>query len=78
MKIVEEAKSKINISLNLTGKKEDNFHDLVSFICFGNFSDKLILTESDFFDYKIKIHIHPTTPLHILSKNRNHLLTFHK
>lgn len=54
MKIVEEAKSKINISLNLTGKKEDNFHDLVSFICFGNFSDKLILTESDFFDYKIQ------------------------
>ena len=42
MKIIEEAKSKINISLNLTGKKENNFHDLVSFICFGNFSDKLI------------------------------------
>ena len=50
MKIVEEAKSKINISLNLTGKKENNFHDLVSLICFVNFSDKLILTESDFFD----------------------------
>ena len=52
MKIIEEAKSKINISLNLTGKKENNFHQLLSFICFSNFSDQLILTKSDFFDYE--------------------------
>mgnify|MGYP001286081472 FL=1 len=61
MEIIEEAKSKINISLNLTGKKENNFHQLLSFICFSNFSDQLILTKSDFFDYEIhssfeKIH----------------------
>ena len=52
MEIIEEAKSKINISLNLTGKKENNFHQLLSFICFSNFSDQLILTKSDFFDYE--------------------------
>ena len=52
MEIIEEAKSKINISLNLTGKKENNFHQLLSFICFSNFSDHLILTKSDFFDYE--------------------------
>lgn len=54
MEIIEEAKSKINISLNLTGKKENNFHQLMSFICFSNLSDKLILTKSDFFDYEIQ------------------------
>jgi 4-diphosphocytidyl-2-C-methyl-D-erythritol kinase len=53
MEIIEEAKSKINISLNLTGKKENNFHQLLSFICFSNLSDQLILTKSDFFDYEI-------------------------
>ena len=53
MEIIEEAKSKINISLNLTGKKENNFHQLLSFICFSNLSDHLILTKSDFFDYEI-------------------------
>src|SRR6056300_525738 len=53
MEIIEEAKSKINISLNLTGKKENNFHQLISFICFSNLSDQLILTKSDFFDYEI-------------------------
>ena len=53
MEIIEEAKSKINLSLNLTGKKENNFHQLLSFICFSNFSDQLILTKSDFFDYEI-------------------------
>ncbi len=52
MEIIEEAKSKINLSLNLTGKKENNFHQLLSFICFSNFSDQLILTKSDFFDYE--------------------------
>ncbi|MEC7960895.1 MAG: 4-(cytidine 5'-diphospho)-2-C-methyl-D-erythritol kinase [Pseudomonadota bacterium] len=52
MEIIEEAKSKINLSLNLTGKKENNFHQLLSFICFSNFSDHLILTKSDFFDYE--------------------------
>ena len=35
-----------------TGKKENNFHQLLSFICFSNFSDQLILTKSDFFDYE--------------------------
>ena len=54
MEIIEEAKSKINISLNLTGKKENNYHQLISFICFSNLSDKLILTKSDFFDYEIR------------------------
>ena len=43
MEIIEEAKSKINLSLNLTGKKENNFYQLLSFICFSNFSDQLIL-----------------------------------
>ena len=52
MEIIEEAKSKINLSLNLTGKKENNFYQLLSFICFSNFSDQLILTKSDFFDYE--------------------------
>ena len=54
MEIIEEAKSKINISLNLTGKKENNYHQLMSFICFSNLSDKLILTKSDFFDYEVR------------------------
>ena len=54
MEIIEEAKSKINISLNLTGKKENNFHQLLSFICFSNLSDQLILTKSDIFDYEIQ------------------------
>ena len=54
MEIIEEAKSKINISLNLTGKKENNFHQLQSFICFSNLSDQLILTKSDIFDYEIQ------------------------
>jgi len=54
MELIEEAKSKINISLNLTGKKENNFHQLLSFICFSNLSDQLILTKSDFFDYEIQ------------------------
>ena len=54
MEIIEEAKSKINISLNLTGKKENNFHQLQSFICFSNLSDQLILKKSDFFDYVVQ------------------------
>ena len=53
MEIIEEAKSKINISLNLIGKKENNFHQILSFICFSNLSDQLILRKSDFFDYEI-------------------------
>ena len=52
MEIIEEAKSKINISLNLIGKKENNFHQILSFICFSNLSDQLILRKSDFFDYE--------------------------
>ena len=31
-----------------------NFHQLLSFICFSNLSDQLILTKSDFFDYEIQ------------------------
>ena len=56
MEIIEEAKSKINLSLNLTGKKENNFHQLLSFICFSNFSDQLILTKSDFLIMKLTHH----------------------
>jgi hypothetical protein len=42
MELIELAKSKINLYLNLSGKKANGFHNLISFICFGNFSDKLL------------------------------------
>ena len=53
MELIELAKSKINLSLNLSGKKANGFHDLISFICFGSFSDKLILKRSKKFSYKV-------------------------
>ena len=53
MELTELAKSKINLSLNLSGIKIDSYHDLVTFICFGNFSDKLSLKTSQSFSYKV-------------------------
>ena len=55
MELIELAKSKINLYLNLSGKKANGFHNLISFICFGNFSDKLILKKSKKFSYKVEI-----------------------
>lgn len=57
MELTEIAKSKINLSLNLSGKKNKGFHDLISFICFGSFSDKLKLKPSKSFSYKINSSI---------------------
>jgi len=53
MQISEKAFGKINISLNLTGKKENNYHFLVSFISFCNFYDIITVEESKKFDYEI-------------------------
>jgi 4-diphosphocytidyl-2-C-methyl-D-erythritol kinase len=53
MELTEIAKSKINLSLNLTGIKNDDYHDLISFICFGSFSDQLRLKPSKSFSYEI-------------------------
>lgn len=53
MELTELAKSKINLSLNLSGIKIDNYHDLITFICFGNFSDELSLKTSQSFSYKV-------------------------
>ena len=57
MELTEIAKSKINLSLNLSGKKNKGFHDLITFICFGSFSDKLKLKPSKSFSYKINSSI---------------------
>ena len=57
MELTEIAKSKINLSLNLSGKKNKDFHDLISFICFGSFSDQLKLKPSKSFSYKINSSI---------------------
>ena len=53
MELTELAKSKINLSLNLSGIKIDSYHDLITFICFGNFSDELSLKTSQSFSYKV-------------------------
>lgn len=53
MELTEIAKSKINLSLNLNGIKNDGYHDLISFICFGSFSDQLRLKPSKSFSYEI-------------------------
>ena len=53
MQISEKAFGKINISLNLTGEKENNYHFLVSLICFCNFYDIITVEESKKFDYEI-------------------------
>ena len=53
MELTEIAKSKINLSLNLNGIKNGGYHDLISFICFGSFSDQLRLKPSKSFSYEI-------------------------
>jgi 4-diphosphocytidyl-2-C-methyl-D-erythritol kinase len=53
MELTEIAKSKINLSLNLSGIKSEGYHDLISFICFGSFSDQLRLKPSKSFSYEI-------------------------
>ena len=63
MQISEKAFGKINISLNLTGKKENNYHFLVSFISFCNFYDIITVEESKKFDYEIQ---------NIFMKNQNY------
>ena len=65
MILTEVAKAKINLSLSLSGRKIDGFHDLASFICFSDFSDKLNLKNSDCFSYKVNstADINPTDDL---------------
>ena len=53
MELTEIAKSKINLSLNLNGIKNGGYHNLISFICFGSFSDQLRLKPSKSFSYEI-------------------------
>jgi 4-diphosphocytidyl-2-C-methyl-D-erythritol kinase len=45
------APAKINLSLLITGKREDGYHLLHSLICFANLGDDIIITPADNFKF---------------------------
>jgi 4-diphosphocytidyl-2-C-methyl-D-erythritol kinase len=48
--LIERARAKINLTLQIRGRRDDGFHDLESLVCFAGVADRLTLTPggSDF------------------------------
>ena len=53
MQIIEKAFAKVNISLNLTGQKEEDLHYIVSLVCFCDYHDTIVMEDSKEFKYHI-------------------------
>ena len=47
MEYIISTKAKINLTLNITSKRHDGYHNLVSLICFNEPSDKIKIYKSD-------------------------------
>ncbi len=51
--VTEKASAKVNLNLQILGKRADGYHELSSLFVFTDFGDELVFTESDDFSLKI-------------------------